>query len=356
MLLHEEAPIPPGEIAPAFVPSTAVTPDAILQLGTGFWAPKTLLSAVELGLFTELAQGPLEAEALRQRLGLHERSARDFLDALVSLGMLEREGGRYSNTPATDHFLDRNKPSYIGGLLEMFNSRLYGFWGALTEALRTGKPQNEIARGGPDLFASIYGDPAALEGFLRAMTGLSLAVAHSLADLVPWGEHNTVIDIGAAQGCVPVVLARRHSHLTGGGFDLPPVKPVFENYVRDHGLSERLRFYPGDFFRDPLPRADVLVMGHILHDWDLATRRALIEKGFAALPKGGRLVVYDMMLDDERRQNTAGLLMSLNMLIETPGGSEYTGADCVGWMREAGFVDARIISLAGPHSAVIGIK
>jgi hypothetical protein len=356
MLLREQAPLPAGEIVPLLASGNAVTPDAILQLGTGFWGSKTLLSAVELGVFTELAQGPLEAEALQRQLGLHERSARDFLDALVSLGMLEREEGCYSNTPATGHFLDRNKPSYIGGLLEMFNRRLYRFWGALTEALRTGKPQNEIVHGGPDLFASIYGDPAALEGFLSAMTGLSLAAAHRLTDLVPWEEHDTVIDIGAAQGCVPVVLAQRHSHLTGGGFDLPSVKPVFENYVRAQGLSGRLRFYPGDFFRDPLPSADVLIMGHILHDWDLATRRTLIEKSFAALPKGGRLIVYDMMLDDERRRNAAALLMSLNMLIETPAGSEYTGADCIGWMQEAGFVDAHVVSLAGPHSAVIGIK
>jgi hypothetical protein len=354
VLLRE--PPPTTKAIPPSAESTSVTPDGILQLGTGFWASKTLLSAVELGVFTELAQGPLDAETLRRRLGFHERAARDFLDALVSLGLLERENDCYANTAATGHFLDRNKSTYVGGLLEMFDRRLYRFWGALTEALKTGRPQNEITRGGPDLFASIYGDPAALKTFLSAMTGLSLAAAHELAELPLWEEHRTVIDIGAAQGGVPVVLGQRHSHLSGGGFDLPPVRPIFESYVRANGLSDRLRFYPGDFLRDPLPSVDVLIMGHILHDWDVATRRALIEKCLAALPKGGRLVVYDMMLDDERRRNTAGLLMSLNMLIETPGGSEYTGAECIGWMRETGFVDAGLIPLTGPHSAVVGIK
>jgi SAM-dependent methyltransferase len=355
-MLDDQTLPPAAETAAAFIPTASASPNAILQLGTGFWASKTLLSAVELGVFTELGHGPLDAETLRKRLGLHERAARDFLDALVSLGMLERKNGRYANTAASDHFLDRNKPFYIGGLLEMFNRRLYGFWGSLTEGLKTGKPQNEITQGGPDLFASIYGDPAALESFSSAMTGLSLPAAHRLAEILPWNEHQTVIDIGAAQGGVPVVLAQHHAHLSGGGFDLPPVRPVFEKYVRANGLADRLRFYPGDFFRDPLPSADVLIMGHILHDWDLPARKVLIEKCLAALPKGGRLVVYDMMLDDERWRNTAGLLMSLNMLIETPGGSEYTGADCVGWMREAGFAEAAVTPLVGPYSAVVGIR
>src|SRR3954462_4131944 len=135
-----------------------VTPEAILQLGLGFWGSKTLLSAVELGVFSELAGDPLEAEELREPLALHPRSARDFFDALVALGMLERKDGRYSNTPATDLFLDRAKPSYVGGLLEMANARLFGFWNSLTEGLRTGEPQNE-GKVGEDFFAALYADP-----------------------------------------------------------------------------------------------------------------------------------------------------------------------------------------------------
>ena len=127
----------------------APNPEAILQLGTAFWGSKTLLSAVELGLFSELASsGPLDAEALRERLDLHPRSARDFFDALVALGMLERDNGLYRNTDDTDLFLDRAKPSYVGGMLEMLNARLFGFWNSLTEGLRTGEPQNEAKRGG----------------------------------------------------------------------------------------------------------------------------------------------------------------------------------------------------------------
>ncbi len=332
-----------------------VSPDAILQLGLGFWGSKTLLSAIELNLFTELAAGPLDAEALAQRLGLHERAARDFFDALVALGMLERQDGRYSNSEDAAVFLDRGKPSYVGGMLEMANARLYPFWGRLTEALKTGEPQNE-AKMGEDFFATMYADQAKLEGFLRAMTGISMGAAVALANKFPWQDYGSVIDIGTAQGALPVQIARLHGHLSGGGFDLPPVRPIFEQYVEAHGLSDRLRFYPGDFFSEELPGADVLVMGHILHDWNLEQKRALIRKAYDALPAGGALIVYEALIDDERRENAFGLLMSLNMLIETSGGFDYTGADCTAWLRDAGFRETRVEHLIGPDSMVVGIK
>lgn len=332
------------------------TPEKIMQLGLGFWGSKTLLSAIELGLFTELAKGPLDLEAISGRLNLHPRGARDFLDALVALGMLERNAaGLYSNNPETDAFLDREKPTYIGGMLEMANARLYPFWGSLTEALHTGEPQNEAKTGG-DLFETLYADPRRLEGFLKAMTGLSLGVATAMAHKFPWGQYKTFIDIGAAQGGLPVQVASAHEHLTGGGFDLPAIRPIYESYVRKHGLSDRLGFIEGDFFRDPLPEADVLVMGHILHDWDLETKRMLVKKAYDALPAGGAFIVFEALIDDERRENAFGLLMSLNMLIETRGGFDYTGADCRRWMHEAGFRETRVEHLVGPDSMVVGIK
>lgn len=333
----------------------AVTPDSILQLGMGFWGSKTLLSAIELGVFTELSAGPLDGQTLASRLALHPRSARDFLDALVALQLLERSEGRYSNTPHADRFLDRNKPSYIGGMLEMANKRLYPFWGSLTEALRSGEPQNE-ARNGENFFAALYADPARLEEFLKAMTGISLGAAAAIAQKFPWTRYRTFIDVGCAQGAVPVQVALAHPHLSGGGFDLPAVRPVFEQYVAANGLADRLRFHPGDFFSDPLPAADVFVMGHILHDWNLEEKRRLLAKAYAALPADGALIVYESLIDDDRRENAFGLLMSLNMLIETPGGFDYTGADCVGWMREAGFRETRVEHLTGPDSMVVGIK
>lgn len=331
------------------------TPAKIMQLGFGFMGSKTLLSAIELGLFTELAKGSLDTDALAKRLNLHPRSARDFFDALVALGMLRRTGTRYANTAETALFLDRAKPSYAGGMLEMCSARLYRFWGSLTEALRTGKPQNEV-KTGEDFFGTLYADPQRLEGFLKAMTGLSQGAARVMAKKFPWKKYRSFMDIGCAQGGVAVEIALAHKHLTGGGMDLPVVRPVFDAYARAKGVDGRLRFHPGDFFKDPLPKTDVLIMGHILHDWNLEEKMMLVHKAYDALPPGGALIVHEALIDDARKENAFGLLMSLNMLIETHGGFDFTGADCRKWMKEAGFRRTKVERLAGPDNMVVGFK
>ncbi len=330
------------------------TPDNIMQLGSAFWASRTLLSAVELGLFTELAKAPGQCDQIREILGLHERGARDFLDALVALGMLERHDGVYSNTPETDLYLDRAKPSYIGGLLEMFGARLYRNWAGLTTALQTGVSANETDTDDP--FEVIYDSPEHLKQFLSAMTGVSLGSGKAAAEAFPWGEYSSFIDVGCAQGGFTAQVALAHPHLSGGGFDLPKVGPIFEDYMASHNLSERMSFHPGNFFEDALPGADVIVMGHILHDWDLAQKRMLVRKAYDALPEGGAYIVYESIIDNDRRENAHGLLMSINMLMETPGGFDFTGADCEGWMQEAGFKETRVVHLTGPESMVIATK
>ena len=336
-------------------PSTP-KPDAILHIGLGFWDSKALLSAVEMEVFTELAKRPEDLETLSGRLGLHPRSARDFLDALVALGLLQRENGIYANTPASDLYLDKHKPSYVGGILEMANRRLYGHWSKLTAALRTGQPQAEAGPEGENSFAALYADPDRLKVFLRGMTGVSRGANMAIAAKFPWAKYRTVADAGPAQGDLLVQVMLRNPHLMGIGFDLPEVGPIFEDYVQEQGLAERIQFQGGSFFTDPLPRADVIMMGHILHDWNLDEKRMLIRKAYEALPEGGSLLAYDSIIDDERRQNSFGLLMSLNMLVETRGGFDYTGADCIAWMKDAGFREARVEHLVGSDSMVIGIK
>jgi hypothetical protein len=333
-----------------------LTPENILKTGMAFWPAKTLLSAVELDVFTQLAQGSLGRDTLTEKVGLHPRAARDFLDALVALGFLKREGDRYSNTSETDLFLDRNKPSYIGGILEMANRRLYPIWSNLTEALQTGKPQNEIRTGEADLFEKLYADPAGLKEFLAAMTGVSRAANMAIARTFPWQGYHTFIDVGTAQGDLAVQIALANPYLRGMGYDRPEVGPIFEQYAQAAGVGDRVSFVPGNFFDEDLPKADVVLMGHILHDWDLSTKKMLIAKAFDALPAGGALVVYESIIDDDRSQNAFGLMMSLNMLIETPGGFDFTGADCMGWMKEAGFSNTRVEPLIGADSMVIGIK
>jgi hypothetical protein len=331
--------------------------DHILQVGLGFWASKTLLSAVEMELFTELAKQPQTLTELIARLCLHPRSAHDFLDALVSLNFLERCNGIYHNTPSTDLFLDKRKSSYIGGMLEMANNRLYTHWSHLTTALRTGEQQSEArGGGGENPFKLLYADPDRLRGFLRAMTGVSHGANIAIAKKFPWADYKSAVDVGTAQGDLITQVALANPHVAGIGFDLPEVGPVFEDYIAENGLSGRVCFHPGSFFDSPIPNADVVLMGHILHDWNLEEKKMLIGKAYEALPDGGALIVYESIIDDDRSKNSFGLLMSLNMLIETPGGFDYTGADCVGWMKEAGFSNTRFEHLVGPDSMVIGMK
>lgn len=342
--------------------SLQLTPDRILQTATAFWPSKVLLSAVELGLFTKLAAGPLDNDTLASALGIRADRSPDFFDTLVAMGFLERAGNgadaRYSNTPETDLFLDRNKPSYAGGMPEMLNARLFGFWNGLTDALRTGRAQNESRGGGAPMFELLYSDEARLEQFLGAMAGLQNGNFEALADRFDFSQYKSVVDVGGANAQLSRILAARHPHLSLLSFDLPAVCPIARREVEKAGLLSRVEVVAGNFFVDAFPSADVVVMGNILHDWNEHEKQRLIQKAYDALPAGGALIAIENIIDDERRQNVFGLLMSLNMLIEfgADGGFDYTGAQYDGWCRKAGFSRTRIMPLAGPASAAIAYK
>ncbi len=335
-------------------------PSHIMQVGMGFWASKSVLSAVELEVFTRLGDGSMTGEEIGEQLGLHPRAIADFLDTLVALRFLDRDGqgsdGRYRNTPETATFLNKERPTYVGGLLEMANARLYRFWGDLTEALRTGEPQNEIKHTGNSMFAELYSDPARLEQFMGAMQGASLGNFHALAETFDFSKYETVCDVGGATGQLCTILAARHPHLRCTSYDLPAVAPIAEKSIAAAGLTDRVAVASGDFFADPLPRADVITMSLILHDWNLARKMDLIRAAYEALNEGGALIAIEFLIDDARRENAFGLMMSLNMLIEFGDAFDYTGSDFAGWCREAGFREIKIRPLAGPASAAIAYK
>jgi SAM-dependent methyltransferase len=335
-------------------------PSAILQTGFGFWPSKALLSAVELGLFTLLGRGALTGGEIAERLQLRSRAVFDFLDGLLALRLLSREGfgpdARYANTPETALFLDSTSPQYVGGILEMANARLYRFWGGLTEALKTGKPQNEIKDSGRSMFEELYAHPERLEQFMRAMAGISAGNFRMLAERFDFSRYATVCDVGGATGQLSIILAQRYPHLRCTSFDLPVVEPIARRSIAAAGVSDRVTPVSGDFLREPLPRADVITMGMILHDWNLERKLQLIRSAYEALPPGGALIAVENLIDDERRENVFGLMMSLNMLIEFGDAFDFTGADFCGWCEHAGFRDVEVMPLAGPSSAAIAYK
>jgi predicted O-methyltransferase YrrM len=354
----EEGAVSTGSAAVTGAPP--LDPSLIMQVGMGFWPSKALLSAVELGLFTTLGSGALSGQQIADRLQLRSRAVYDFLDGLVALGLLERDGladdARYRNTPETAVFLDTDSPQYIGGILEMANTRLYPFWGDLTEALQTGQPQNEIKHTGHSMFEELYSDAARLEQFMRAMSGISAGGFSALAEKFDFSRYESVCDVGGATGQLSIILAKRHPHLRCTSFDLPVVRPIATRTIQEAGLADRIRAVSGDFFGDPLPTADVITMGLILHDWNLERKRQLVRAAFDALPAGGAFIVIENLIDDERRENVFGLMMSLNMLIEFGDAFDYTGADFRAWCIDAGFRSVEVLPLAGPASAGIAYK
>lgn len=338
----------------------ALTPERIIQVGMGFWPAKTLLTAVKIGVFTTLSDKAMTGEQLRVATGLAPRSTPDFFDTLVALGILDREGdgegSKYRNTPETAAFLDRSSPAYVGGFLEMANDRLYPFWGDLQEALRTGKPQNETKHGGEGVFEELYRDPARLEQFMDAMAGISAGNFMALADKFDFSRYQSLCDIGGAAGTLSMIVAGRHPGIKIKTADMPPATAIAAKKIASAGLSDRIEAVNIDFFSDALPNADVITMGMILHDWNLEKKKMLVRKAYDALPEGGAFIVIEALIDDARRENAFGLMMSLNMLIEFGEAFDYTGADFDGWCREAGFKRTEVIHLAGPSSAGVAYK
>lgn len=332
----------------------------IMETATAFWASKVLLTAVEFDLFTTLGDRSMSAEQLGGALGLHPRGTYDFFDALVALRFLNRDGdgpkGQYSNTPETDAFLNKTRPTYGGGMPEMLNSRLFGFWNDLGTALKTGKPQNEIKHSGKSMFEELYSDEARLGQFLDAMSGLQADSFRQLAEKFDFSRYKTVSDIGGALALLSRIVGERHKHLSLITYDLPPVAPHAQKHIDAAGMSDHIEVMSGDFFKDDLPKADVITMGNILHDWNLENKKILIKKAYEALPEGGAFIAIENLIDDARRKNAFGLLMSLNMLIEFGDAFDYTGADFREWCSEAGFRRFEVINLSGPTSAAIAYK
>jgi len=335
-------------------------PSQILQTAFAFWSSKVLLTAVEMRLFTVLGSRRITGAQLGSELELHSRGIADFFDGLVAMKFLDREGSgpeaRYFNTSAGLQFLDQNSPRYVGGILEMLNARLFRFWHDLPEALRTGKPQNEVKHSQKPMFEELYSDLPRLEQFMGAMTGLSRINFEAFAEKFDFKPFKTMCDVGGATGLLCVEVAKRHAHMTCTSFDLPVVEPIAKKKIAAAGLSGRIGTASGDFFKDPLPKADLITMGMILHDWSYEKKMHLIRAAYDALPPGGAFVAIEALIDDDRRENLHGLMMSLNMLIEFGDAFDYSGADFRGWCGKVGFKRFEVLHLAGPSSAAVAYK
>ncbi|NGO71627.1 methyltransferase [Streptomyces boncukensis] len=326
-----------------------LTAPALARLSASYAEARILHTAVEVGLFELLAEGPLDRDGIAARLRLHPRLLRDFLGAVTALGLTEREGERFRIAPDAAEFLVPGGPLYLGGRIRTAARRHYHTWGRLTEALRDGEPK---AGAGGDAFAALYTDPEATRSFLVHMDANNGVVGPQLAEAVDWSAYASFTDVGGARGNVAAQLVRRRPHLDGAVFELPAVEPFFDEHMSELGVADRVTFHAGDFFADALPGTEVLILGHVLHDWSPEERQKLLDRVYAALPPGGAVVVYDQMLDEDAPE-LRSLIGSLNVALITPGGSEYTVPECRAWLAGAGFVFLSATRLAQGNDTVV---
>jgi 2-polyprenyl-3-methyl-5-hydroxy-6-metoxy-1,4-benzoquinol methylase len=338
-------------------------PGQIMQIGMGFWASKVLLSAVRFKLFTFLGDGRKRTSEIKDHLKLQTttRHVCDWLDALVSMGFLQRdglmEGASYSNTPTAAMFLDRSKPTYMGGILQMANNRLYRFWGDLEEGLLTGRPQNESKYGNMHFFEELYKNPESLHEFMDAMSGFQAGNFMSLVNTFDFSKYKTIADLGGADGFLCCTIASHHPGVTCTTYDLPPVKPVADERIARSKLQDRVKAATIDIDKAAaFPSADVIIMGNILHGYNEESKQQVIRKVYEALNDGGVFIAIENVIDNERRKNAMGLMMSLNMLIENGDGFDYTHEDFEVWAKTAGFPRIEALPLTGPTSAAIAYK
>ena len=329
----------------------------LMALSTGFWAFKTLAAAHELDLFSRLADGmSITAAELVETLGLHPRPAEMLLTGCAALGLLERVDGRHRNTALSEAYLVRGNPYYFGGWVEMADKRLYAGWGKLTEALRTNRPTTWD----PDTQSSIFdgADPKMLAYFWEAMHSLSTMSARKLGEAVDFSRFRRLLDIGGGSGAYNIELCKQYGELRATVFELPHVAEIAAGKIAEAGLVDRVDAVGGSFF-DGLPGGyDMHLLSMVLHDWDEAKNRALLGRSFEALPSGGAVVIAELLVNDEKTGPVPAALMSLNMLIETEGGRNYTPAEYAAWLEEAGFHEIETVWFDAPgiNGAVIGRK
>lgn len=340
-----------------------INPSKILQIGTGFWASKVLLTAVNFEVFTHLAKQPNQsAKDIKSLLNLKctDRNTYDFLDCLTGLGFLKREGlletARYSNNIDTDTFLDKAKPSYIGGILEMQSGQGWKVWEKLDNGLKTGLIQHDIQDNGENIFDLIYNTPEMFKNFVDGMTGVQMGNFIALSQKFDFSNYKTLVDAGGSAGVLSVMVAKHNPHIKCTSFDLPALESMANETIQKFQMTDRVKVKNGDFFKDGLPQADIVTMGNVLHDWDEDHKIKLMQIAYDALPKGGTFIAIENVIDNDRKENVFGMLMSLNMLIETGDGFDYTFDDFNRWAKKVGFSSTELMPLAGPASAAIAIK
>jgi 3-hydroxy-5-methyl-1-naphthoate 3-O-methyltransferase len=338
-----------------------VSPEPIFQMAIAYWVSKTLMAAVEFELFTKISNRSVTLEELQKVLGMEARPADVFATALVSLGLLnvsmDGKGGRtFSNSPLSATFLDRNKPSYMGDIVSMFDKRLYNMWDRLPQSLLSNKP---AGGSGEEIFGQARSNQAIeqMQKFTHAMHGVSVGPAMALAKVFDFSKYKSLIDIGGGSGVYAIQVTLANPHLSAVVADLSAVCGVADEYIRRFNLQDRVKTKALDFFKEDIPGVyDVAFLSHIIHDWSEEKDTILLKKIFNSLNSCGAIIISEWLLDNEKTGPASAALMGMNMIIETEGGRNYSFAEISKMLAAAGFSGIEKRPLLGPASIVIGHK
>lgn len=328
----------------------------LMQIISGFWASKTLAAAVELDLFTQLSGRGVDIHQLSQLLQIHPRPAEMLLSGCASLGLLEKRGERYYNSPLSEEFLVQGKPYYFGGVITLLDRRLYLPWSRLPEAIKTNRAQTWGDQ--PGIFEAISANPEEQRIFTEGMHSFSVQSGEAVAAAFDFLPYAHLLDVGGGSGAYCIEAARRYPHLRATVFDLPTALEIAREKIAEAAFSDRIKTHPGDFFTEALPKgADVVLLSMILHDWTPEKNRVILKRCFDALPSGGAIIVSELMMNDEKTGPVSAALMSLNMLIETEG-RNYTWAEYTEWLMEVGFREIQGLPVESPgvNGILIGRK
>ena len=329
------SPAPAGEAASA-------SPALIVELAVAYRRSMILFAATDLGVFTVLADGPLDAAAVARSCGAHPHGTEGLLNACVAERLLERDGDGYRNTPTADTFLVRGRPAFMGDAFK-YAEDLYPAWGRLAEFARTNVP--------PVRAEEMLGqDKARTRHFVRAMHNRARGTAKALPHDVDLRGRRHLLDVGGGPGTYSMILCEQNPGLTATVFDLPGVLEVTREIVDEHGFTARVRLHPGSYLTDDFPGGnDVVLLSGMMHRETPGTCRMLLRKAFAALEPGGLVVVSDVFFDDERHVSPPfAAHFALNMMLTSPHGSAHGKTEMAAWMREAGFRDVQVRDLPAP--------
>jgi len=328
-----------------------VSPAPILQMATGYWASSILLTANRLGLFSAISGGATGIAVIAEKLTLAPYPLDGFLNALVSLGYLEKQGDGYSNTPISNAFLVEGRPGYLGNALK-YSDDLYPVWGKLEETLRSGKPalaHNEI----------LGDDPEKTKHFVLGMHNRALGIGQSLTAALDLTGRKKLLDVGGGPATYSCLLAMKNPTLTSRSMDLPAVVAIAKTIVEEFKLADRVAPMVGNYHQESYPGGnDVVLCSGMLHRETAESCRAILKKAFDALDPGGLVIVHDVLANEAKTGPAFSMLFGLNMALTAEYGTVHSSEEIARWMGEAGFVKTELKTLPPPwpEALVLGHK